>query len=159
MTYKTSFLHLQPRQMTVTVANNSNIRKPIPSKRSPTPISISKSIRPISPKITRTTSMIIHSPSNTKKTTYENSNLQRSLSSSDPTLNQTRKIYQQNQIVKKSFSIEQIPSDNDDDSEIEKMKQFRKYASPRHRLMTCTSGMNDSLLELSSFHVMHNRPP
>lgn len=50
---------------------------------------------------------------------------------------------------------------------------FQKYTSPRHRMMTCTSGINDSLVRLSpsvdnnqsdnqadvSFHVMQNRPP
>jgi hypothetical protein len=55
---------------------------------------------------------------------------------------------------------------------------FQRYSSPRHRMMTCTSGINDSLMRLSpssdadhqsnhrtdhsnetSFYVMQNRPP
>lgn len=81
---------------------------------------------------------------------------------------------------------ELIPSDNDD-GDIENLssheerptksdesrKGSRKYSSPRHRLMTCTSGMNDSLIRLTppldseyadcedetSLYVMQNRPP
>jgi hypothetical protein len=75
--------------------------------------------------------------------------------------------------------------DDDDDDEIENLSSYeekiptineprktnkRKYSSPRHRIMTCTSGMNDSLIRLrsssniehvndTSFYVMQNRPP
>ena len=53
-------------------------------------------------------------------------------------------------------------------------RTHRKSSSPRHRLMTCTSGINDSLIQLTptsnteqtdnqdddtSYHVMQNRPP
>jgi hypothetical protein len=83
-----------------------------------------------------------------------------------------------------------IHSDNDDgdgdddDDDIENLSSYeekfptineprktsRKYSSPRHRIMTCTSGMNDSMIRLrsssnvehvddTSFYVMQNRPP
>jgi len=141
-----------------------------------------------------------------------NSNQQKKLSFSDPTLNQTTKIshrLQQKQIVTNStttdeyFSVsslhqqisnedKHIQSDDDDDDEIENLSSYeetlikekptkinqsrkisRKYSSPRHRIMTCTSGMNDSSIKLSpssdieqidnenetSFYIMQNRPP
>lgn len=136
--------------MTVTVINNSNIRKPIQSL-----LNFDQSL---SSKLTRTTSAIL-----TKD--FNSNPLKKFLSTSEPTLNQTQKLKQKNQIVKNSFqrkkyfSIEQIPSDNEDDEKIEKPKQLKKYSSPRHRLMTCTSGMSDSLVDLSSSYVMQNRPP
>jgi hypothetical protein len=83
-----------------------------------------------------------------------------------------------------SNDYKHIQSDDDDDNEIENLssseekipminqsqKINRKYSSPRHRIMTCTSGMNDSLIRLrsssdvehddeTSFYVMQNRPP
>ncbi|CAF0999897.1 unnamed protein product [Rotaria sordida] len=143
-----------------------------------------------------------------------NSNQQKKLSLSDPTLNQTKKHSQQQQqeqqqIILNStktnqyFSIsslqqqtskedEHIHTDNgddDDDDETQNLSSHqqtlskekitttnesrKKYTSPRHRMMTCTSGMNDSLTKLSpssdvdqldnqndtSFYVMQNRPP
>ncbi len=136
-----------------------------------------------------------------------NSNQQKKLSFSDPTLYHTTKISRrskQQAIVTNSdeyFSAssshqqiskgdEHIQSDDNDDIENlssyeetlskekttminESRKISRKYSSPRHRIMTCTSGMNDSLTRLSpssdleqtdnenetSFYVMQNRPP
>ena len=134
-----------------------------------------------------------------------NSNEPKKLSLSDPTLNQTRQRSQPKAIVTNStitdeyFSTsslhqpisnddEILPSDDDNDDEIENLSSFgeillkekiptrkmnRKYSSPRHRIMTCTSGMSDSLIRLTptsdiehvenqiepAFYVMQNRPP
>ncbi|CAF4521749.1 unnamed protein product [Rotaria sp. Silwood1] len=147
-----------------------------------------------------------------------NSNQQKKLSLSDPTLNQTKKRteqeQEQQQIILNSttttnqyFSISSLQQtskedehihtdddddDDDDDNDDDEIKNLslheqtlskekitmnngsrKKYASPRHRMMTCTSGMNDSLTKLSpssdndqldnqsntSFYVMQNRPP
>jgi hypothetical protein len=96
-----------------------------------------------------------------------NSNRQKKLSFSDPTLNQTKKI-----VTDDYFSLhQQIPSDDDDDDdEIEnlnsyeeilpkqKINQSRKKSSLRYRIMTCTNEMNDSQNQ-TSFHIMQNRPP
>ncbi|CAF2517964.1 unnamed protein product [Rotaria sp. Silwood2] len=143
-----------------------------------------------------------------------NSNQQKKISLSDPTLNQTKKRsqQQQQQIILNStttnqyFSVSSLQQqtskedeyihtdddnddDVDDDDEIKNLSSYeqtssknkvttanesrKKYASPRHRMMTCTSGIHDSLTKLSpssdidqlgnqsntSFYVMQNRPP
>ncbi|CAF1684436.1 unnamed protein product, partial [Adineta ricciae] len=86
-------------------------------------------------------------------------------------------------------AIDDDDDDDDDDGDIETLSSpeeasprenivttkpsRKKYTSPRHRMMTCTSGMNDSTTKLSpssdvdatsnqndsSFYVMQNRPP
>ena len=160
-----------------------------------------------------------------------NSNQQKKLSLSDPTLNQTTKVsrcsQQKQQIItttttnshlsntslQKQISQDEVEIENiHTDEEIEplnpredtspkekvptnksrsrKVRQahdlcksndrtisLQRYTSPRHRMMTCTSGTNDSLTRLSpstqldqasdgtnnsqdaSFFTMQNRPP
>ncbi|CAF1145603.1 unnamed protein product [Adineta ricciae] len=138
-----------------------------------------------------------------------NSNQQKKLSLSDPTLNQTTKLSRQSQQttaamvtaanshLSASSLQREISNENEEvhtDEEIvllnsceenltkEKRTSSRndsrkRYSSPRHRMMTCTSGTNDSLTRLSpspeldqlinrldqpndsSFYVMQNRPP
>ncbi|UJR15873.1 hypothetical protein I4U23_002799 [Adineta vaga] len=143
-----------------------------------------------------------------------NSNQQKKLSFSDPTLNQTTKLSRRSQpspqqqillnnsittddylptssITEKTLKDDKsIHTDDDDDGdEVETLSSYeetslkdntpitntsrKKYTSPRHRMMTCTSGMNDSMMKLSpasdidatsnqndtSFYVMQNRPP
>ena len=87
---------------------------------------------------------------------------------------------------KEEEEVELIPSDDGEDetgdlstheekrTTIDQCRRtHRKYSSPRHRLMTCTSGVNDSLIKLTpatdaehgdsqdetSFYIMQNRPP
>lgn len=130
-----------------------------------------------------------------------NSNSPKKLSLSDPTLNQTRTLEQNHIVNDPYFSTSSFhrttPKDHhlssdDEEEEIEKVSSYeetsikekittnedtrrthRKSSSPRHRLMTCTSGINDSLIQLTptsnteqtdnqddtSYHVMQNRPP
>ncbi|CAF3471176.1 unnamed protein product [Rotaria socialis] len=134
-----------------------------------------------------------------------NSNQQKQLSLSDPAINQTTKhtyhcqtrtttdnSYLSASSLQRKLSNEDndIQTDNENEKLIShednsrnqnstaKINTFRKrYSSSRHRMMTCTSGMNDSLTKLSpsseldqiinradnqnenSFYVMQNRPP
>ncbi|CAF1683297.1 unnamed protein product [Rotaria magnacalcarata] len=149
-----------------------------------------------------------------------NSNQQKKLSFSDPTLNQTKKFLHQSQqcqqqpalnssTAEQFFSISSLQQktsneeqhvntdnddddddDDDDDGEIKNLSKHvetlskekitttnnesrKKYSSPRHRMMTCTSGISDSTTRLSlssdieqmddqtdtSYYVMQNRPP
>lgn len=129
-----------------------------------------------------------------------NSNPPKKLSLSDPTLNQTRTRTHHLEQNDQYFSTSSFHQNNDDqplssdhdeeEEEIEKLscheetsikekittneetrRHHRKYSSPRHRLMTCTSGNNDSLIQLTpntdqtdnqddiSHYVMQNRPP
>ncbi|CAF3507506.1 unnamed protein product [Adineta steineri] len=135
-----------------------------------------------------------------------NSNQQKKLSLSDPTLNQTTKLPRHSQQittntinshVSTSSLQRQISNEDDDiqtDEEITNLNSYednlpkeklttnrnnsrKRYSSPRHRMMTCTSGTNDSLTRLlpssesdqlinrtdnqnhTPFYVMQNRPP
>ncbi|CAF0862827.1 unnamed protein product [Adineta steineri] len=150
-------------------------------------------------------------PETYRNITPLNSNQQKKLSFSDPTLYQTTKPSRrlpQQQIVLNSTTTDEYLSasssprniskeneysetddDDDDDDEIQTLDSHeepllkekistintsrKKHVSSRHRMMTCTNGVHDSLTRLisssetdqasnpndTSFYVMQNRPP
>lgn len=233
--YKTSFLHLQPRQMTVVVANNdrhsrlktrrkyssteilspqrrttTDVDLSNPNSPSASPMNLSRSIspaasianfirpisppciqvkEPLSPKFARASSTTVTHPnyhddshvSSVPESCFEpetyrnlsplNSNYQKKLSFSDPTLNQTTKISHRSVVSQPEQNLTQriLHQHNDDEIrsidelenqptiQIEEKRSMpstrrsrQRYTSPRHRMMTCTGGATDSMPKLTS---------
>ena len=155
--------------MTVTVSNNYNLRKPIkklinPSKSNNDKIN-SSSVRPISSSYIQVTEPLLEKSSlihhiddvtgdNNNQSMSENgfeSEAYRNLSSSDPALNQTKRLSH------RTTSVSVLPHIQPELETQPLQEDIPIKKSPRHRIMSCTSGMNDPTD--TSFYVMQNRPP
>jgi hypothetical protein len=150
--------------MTVTVSNSYNIRKQNKKVINSSMTNISRPISPTciqikEPLLRR--SSINHLPGDYNNQqipengeTYRNShpNQRRHLSSSDPTLNQIEKISRRTTSASVLQYIQPSPQE-----EPSRPIENNSKKSPRHRIMSCTSGVNDS--NDTSFYVMQNRPP